>query len=200
MLYYCKRGVCMVKFYKNRDDDNYIMVDAKSISDLLADDDFKMHCKVYAEACDVYAMSFNKTLIKTFGYVKEIAIKKDSLLASYLISCADGERILNCDEYISYDKIVNALSIAMFNDDYKMSNKVFALFKSQVSGTKSELSEKYCLKAIEYILENDDFKTYIDKYNGVYTGREYIIYEDGQYQQLVLNSHDKVKVKSIEEG
>lgn len=191
----------MVSFKSNKDNDEYIMIDVLTgIGVLLANrDKYLVSDDVFNEISDIYFTAFDREVRKELKWndIGTIALRKDSLLGQYLINNADDVKIQNMDLYISYEKVVNALNIAMFENDCKISNKILPLFKEQISGIKDEL-ETYCSRnVIEYILKNNDFKTYIEKYNGEYKPDEYIVYEEGEiFRKDLVNSKNKLKEKT----
>lgn len=110
---------------------------------------------------------------KVEGHVSQIAIKKDSIIANWIIESLNTE-MKNSDYEISYDKIVNAILISMHQDDYKISNKIMPLFQNNLSGSREELlNQGYSESILDYICTNSDFEAYLESVN-----KEIAIYEE----------------------
>lgn len=173
-------------FKSNKDNNEYLVINHYLVTDLFnSKEKLVIPEEVYQEVRDIYEYdSFNCN------------IKKDSLLGQFLISHSNATDIINDDFYISYNKVINALNIALFRDDYKMTNKIMPLFKDQIYGTKEDLQLLYPENVLDYILENDDFSTYLEKENDTYKEQPCVVYENGKFTtKLLNNSRQKVKKK-----
>lgn len=189
----------MLKFNRNFYDDNYLMIDVKSdLCSFVTDENLNIPCDVKKEAMFIYSdwFSYEENLM----YEKEkiinhkIAIRCDSNLGGYLLSNFDNVNIINDDLNVSYEKVVSALDIAIFEDKCKLVNKIMPLFKGRVSGFKSELIGKYDEAVLDYILNNPDYKMYLEKMD--YECKEFIVYEDGFYSKKTLGkTNNKVMQK-----
>ena len=175
---------------ENRD---YLLVDVKcDIARLTMREDIEQD--VYSELQSIYFKLFTYEH-DSVGYIKEpIAIKKDSIVGKYILS--HPEVCLDDDLEVTYDKVVNSYLVATFSNDFKKANKIEPLFIKKVSGTKDELVDKYDSKILDYILEHDNFYEYLDRLDEKDNnkGREYIVYENGQYSKktLFIDSKDKL--------
>ena len=194
------RGVNMVKFYTNRDNSDYIMLDVgRSIYNLATNSHYKLSKDAYDEVRDIWLKSFRTDSIVEIGVFNEVAIHKNSILAKYLLEHSNHKNVINLDEYVSYDKVVNALNIAMFQDDCKMSNKIYELFRQRTSGFKDDLEQLgYCSKVIDYILNNNNFMVYLEKSTSEYVPSSYVVYEEKKFNKRPLV--EKRKVKMIKRG
>ncbi len=191
----------MLKFNRNFYDDNYLMIDVKSdLCSFVTDENLNIPCDVKKEAMFIYSdwFSYEENLM----YEKEkiinhkIAIRCDSNLGGYLLSNFDNVNIINDDLNVSYEKVVSALDIAIFEDKCKLVNKIMPLFKGRVSGFKGELIGKYDEAVLDYILNNPDYKMYLEKMD--YECKEFIVYEDGFYSKKTLGkTNNKVMQKKL---
>lgn len=176
---------------------DYILVNVKyDIARMTVYEDIEKD--VYSEFQSIYFKLFVFERENQIGYLQEpIALRKDSLSGKYILS--HPEIWINDDEQVTYDKVVNAYSVATFEDNTKMANKILPLFKGRVSGSRDELSDICSLNVLDFILSNGDFKEYLKKKDGKVNNqaREYFVYEDGEYNRRVFDTEKgKVKVKS----
>ncbi len=166
-----------INYSINKDDKNYIMLDARYSLTLIAvlDD-------TPSEVSDEAMKIFNQKIkydSKHINKVEEISISKDNILGRYITSRKDKFR--NDSDYISYEKVVNSLNIAMFEDNIK----IMPLFKERIEGEKEKLNI-YSENTIEYILENDNFKDYLDRLDGKEAEKEYYVYENDEIHKKSL--------------
>ena len=93
--------------------------------------------------------------------VKTIALKKNHILAEWIIQNTDGKTIINNGPYISYHNVINALLATIFENNDKMANKVTALFLKRISGSKKDLMAKNnSEEVLNYIIDHFNFKVY----------------------------------------
>lgn len=188
-----------MKYKTNQDNNDYLMVNVKyDFAYLLVSDNLNIPTDVYNEINKIYTNSFDRNVLDNLNmshFPDKVAILKNSLVGEYLINNSDNINIINLDNYISYCDVVNAFNISVYEDDCKMSNKILYLFKNRKYGFIEELKKEYCSDVIDYIAENRDFDTYLEKkYNAYYPG-EYVIYEEDKFVCKNLNIKEKVKVK-----
>ena len=183
-----------MKFKTNKDNSNYMMVNVlEDFPGLLLNGELEIPEVVGEEINEIYLRYMASKLNKQI----EVAIPKESLVGEFLLNNYDNKKIINLDEYISYDDIVNAYNIAVYDDNCKMSNRLFFLFKERNSGFVSELKEQKDEKAINYILEHRDFDLYLKKRYNEYEPLEYLVYENGEFSSKILFDKEKVKVKKL---
>lgn len=168
--------------YSNKDKDS-IVLNCGSLSELMIDENIPRSVLNEISSINLSLFMYKRnTALSEIG--KNITIKSDSQLGNWLILNTDGVNIINEDMYVSYDKIVNALVVATFEDNEKMSNKIMPLFKSRVSGTKEELMELTTEQVIDYILNNPSFDDYLSMVDGIAKNEEEFIYDKGAYQKV----------------
>ena len=189
----------MICFESNKDNGDYLMVKPWELacfdmgeevyaSDFVKQKINKLYYTIFPKYSTTPTISFNKDTT--------IAIRKDSVIGNWLIDNENHFDLYNKDLDISYVKVVNALNIAIFSDNRKMANKIMPLFINQISGIKNKLSNEYCEEAINYIIENDDFDTFLLKFNGDYEEKKVVVYEDGELSHRILSQiGQKVKKK-----
>lgn len=120
-------------------------------------------------------------------YISEFKIRKESALGQYLIENNGRNEIVDYTNYISFETIKNAMEIAIFNDDAKMSSKIIPLFQKQRFGTKEELLKEFPRdeEVLNYILENNDFEKHLAKINHeeepTQEDKSFVVYEDGEW-------------------
>lgn len=184
----------MISFKTNIDNDEYLVLNGKiGLSLLFIVESIPQEIK--DEAQQMYFDLFEYERENQARYINEISILKKSKLGKYLMHTTDPE-ISNNDEVISYNKIVNAFNISVFEND-SIASEILPLFKCQVHGTKIELSKKYDETLLNYILEHPDFETYLQKINGTYKPIKYVVYENGKYtKKVLLKSKQKQKILS----
>jgi len=183
-----------MKFKTNKDNSSYMMVNVMGdFPALLFDNELEIPEAVREKIDEMYFHYMASKLNKQI----EVAIPKESLVGEFLLNNYDNKKIINLDEYISYDDIVNAYNIAVYDDNCKMSNRLFFLFKERNSGFVSELKEQKDEKAINYILEHRDFDMYLKKRYNEYEPSEYLVYENRGFSSKILLEKEKVKVKKL---
>ena len=168
--------------YKSvKTNDEYITIPVKRTGlSLFLIDDERVNSDVYKELQSVYYGILNFEKEQGIYINDDISIKKSSLLGSFILS--HPESFINDDTDVTYKKIVNAYSVATFEDNTKMANKILPLFKGRISGRKEELADVCDLKVLDFILKNGDFDEYLNNLDGKEkTPRRYIVYEDGKY-------------------
>lgn len=168
--------------YKSaKNNDEYITIPVKfGLSLFLVDDEKRVSSDVYKELQSAYFGLFQ--FEKEQGvYIKDdVALRKDSILGRFILS--HPENFIDEDTDVTYKKIVNAYSVATFEDNTKMANKILPLFKGRVSGRKEELADICDLRVLDFILNNGDFDKYLDNLDGkVEQPKKYVVYEDDKY-------------------
>lgn len=129
--------------------------------------------------------------------ISKLAIRKDSIIGQYLLSCEDEKKVINTSKYISYDKVVNAFNISIYSSDLEMSELIYPLFINKVEGTYQMLSNQYDLNAIDYIIDNPSFKNYLkDKRDTLEYTTCHVVYEDKVCLLRKLESKNKTLVKT----
>ena len=117
------------------------------------------------------------------------AIRKDSILGYYILNLP-SDKVYNYDNIITFEKITNALNIAIFENN-PIYIKLIELFRSQVTASKDIIEYKYGLDVLNYIIENNDFKSYLQKVNGTYESTKYLVYETGELIEQVISDLGK---------
>ena len=107
---------------------------------------------------DLTLLNYSKTVGKG---ITKLAVRKNSIIGKYLLSCQDEQRVLNASKYIDYIKVVNAFNISIYSNDLERSKLIYPLFINKVEGTHQTLSNEYALATIDYILANSSFKSYL---------------------------------------
>lgn len=189
-----------MKFRTNKDNKNYIMVNIEKVNELLSivvSNKLDIPENIREEAMQIIRISsaHNMNQLNNPNSIKEVALKKSSSIGQFLLMNTDFENIINEDDYIYYKDVVHALNIAMFEDNCKLSNRISRLFREQTSGTKQDLYEQYGVEIIDYIKENNDFNTYLLKFNGIYEPRNYFVYEDNNIVEKKLFEKEKTFTK-----
>lgn len=160
-----------------KEDDEYILVDVKvSLGMAVMCQDISYEIK--SKMGKIYSSLFEFEKENKCGYVSNVLLRKNSEVGQYITSHSD--MFLDDSKYISYEKIVNAFNVAVYEDNAKMSNKIMPLFKGMVSGDKKELLEQEQAKenVLDYILINDNFYEYLEKQNGEQVIKNYLVYDD----------------------
>lgn len=172
----------------NKDNEDYLtLLDAINVlGRVLFDTTLK---NVKDEAENMYMGLFEYNNINNSNSINTCEIRKDSLVGQYLLN---SRTIKNDDLNISFQKVKNAFTIAMFESN-PLSLQILILFQNQVSGSKEDLMRKYDESVLDYILEHDDFDRHLEKKNETYQPGEYIVYEDGFYFKKVLVPSTKEK-------
>lgn len=96
------------------------------------------------------------------GYISAVAIRKDSTLGQFLLNHPNRDKYMNRDSLITYNDIVNALNIAMFEDN-EIVSKILPLFKNREHDFIDELAKTYSQDVLDYIVNNKDFGDYLSK-------------------------------------
>jgi len=135
--------------------------------------------------------------IKNVRAARNLVIRKDSLLGAYILNLP-SEKMANFDNEVTFDDVINALNIAIFEND-SIAKDIVVLFQKQVSGSKMDLVSEYGLEVIEYILKNNNFGIYLEKLNGEYLPEEYLVYEYGRLikRTILKPQNQKIKVETV---
>lgn len=186
-------------FESNIDNDEYIMINIHELLPLaeMIQQNYNDSIEISKEVYNIFNQLHKEVLVNNFGHISHIAIRKDSLLGQFLIKNTDFNKIYNKDLIVSYEKVCNAYLVATYENNCKMANKISIFLKGQIEGTKQELINKEnqnSEEVVNYILKNDNFKLYIEKMNGEYKPKEYIVYENEIFSKKIL-SKEKQKIK-----
>ena len=182
----------MVKFRTNVDNDEYITINKSDLMLIVVMDENPQEIKDIANDIFCETLIFQKN--NRVPYISEIEIKKDSLLGRYLLENSMTKKIRNEDLYIYYSDVVNAFNIASFENN-KIMHILLGMFRRRIEGSTLDLSDIYGAELIEYISNHKDFNMYLEKLDGTYKTKEYIVYEDGEFSKKTLLSKEKQKVK-----
>lgn len=125
----------------------------------------------------------------------DIYILKSSLIGEWLLAHADGKNYINDDSFISYNKVVGALNIAIFSNEVKMTNKILPLFQGRVEGTREELMDVFSESVLDYILEHPNFSEYLEKVDGNQTTNDPVLVysEAGKCEMKIIHNRENVK-------
>ena len=187
----------MIFFERNKENSNYLMIGPKTnLGILLIDDDIELPQEVKEEVNCMYFDLFSFEKENKTGYVSEVAFLKDSVLGKYLIENNGKNGIVNLDLEMTYEKVINAFNISVFEDN-PIQQKILPLFKGQVMGTKEDLVKEYDEDVIEYILEHTSFEDYLNGNNGVKNNTTYVVFENGEYTKKSLRKENE-KVKKLQ--
>lgn len=170
-----------VRYKSVKTNDEYITIPVKinGLSLFLVDDE-RIDLAVYEELQSVYFGLFTFAKKQGIFINDDVALRKDSILGRFILS--HPENFIDEDTDVTYKKIVNAYSVATFEDNTKMANKILPLFKGRVSGRKEELADICDLRVLDFILNNGDFDKYLDNLDGkVEQPKKYVVYEDDKY-------------------
>lgn len=178
----------MIEYRTNKENKSYIEIDIKyGVGSLFSSSSIPEEIK--EEAGKIYNSIRDYEYENHTGYISEILIPKTSKLGTFLLENTDMKEIIDNDQVISYEKVVNAFTIAMFEEN-PISLKILPLFQSQTSGTVEQLGTIYQEDVLNYILENTSFKTYLNNYNGEYEEPKiHTVYENGQFSQRQFPSN-----------
>lgn len=126
------------------------------------------------------------------GFADDIVIRKDSLIGNYIISLI-GSEVDNDDDIVYFNKVVNALNIAIF-DKNPIAKDLVIPFQNQIHGLRENLIDEYSFEVIDYILKNNDFDFYLRVLNGEYEPKKYLVYENGCLTKRTITEPQK-KIK-----
>ena len=183
----------MLNFKTHIDNKNYLLFDGIiTLSCLMADDEIPDNIKNIAGTIfsDIFEYERNNRL----EHISDIAIRKDSILGKFLIERASEFKFCNKDLIVSYEKVVNAFNIAIYENN-AIAKEILPLFRNKVSGIKEKLQKEYGFEIIEYILNNDDFYYYLEVIEGKYNPQEYFVYENGIISKRILLEDLKILKK-----
>lgn len=196
----------IIRYKTNKDNKDYIVIDGKdtAFTLFLSIEDGSIENKVSSQFSEnlneMYGNLFNYEKEKNIGYISEISIPKASELGIFLLENTDMQDIIDEDKEVSYEKVVNAFNIAMFEEN-PIAPHIRPLFQGQVSGTVEQLSLMYPKELLTYILENPSFEAYLRKFNGEYEEPTvYTVYENGEFSQKQFSKpqNEPKFVKQIE--
>ena len=182
----------MVKFRTNIDNDEYITIDKTNLMMLVVMDETPQEIKDVANDIFVETLYFQKN--NRITYISEVELRKDSLMGKYLLENGMSKKIRNDDLYIYYKDVINAYNIASFERNSVM-HLLLCMLRERVEGYTFDLSKKFGNDVIDYISNNKDFNVYLEKLDGTYKTKEYIVYEDGEFSKKTLLTKQKQKIK-----
>lgn len=182
----------MVKFRTNVDNDEYITINKSDLMLIVVMDENPQEIKDIANDIFCETLIFQKN--NRVPYITEIELRKDSLIGNFLLENGMSKKIRNDDLYIYYKDVINAFNIASFEDN-KIMHLLLGMLRKRVEGSNLELSNIYGNEVINYISNNKDFNIYLNKIDGKYGIKEYIVYEDGEFSKKALLSNQKQKIK-----
>lgn len=180
-----------MSFYKNIENDNYLMITKIDLYFLI-----KIGLKEEIENEVIKVIRAIKHFSREHNYINfnEIALNQNNIISQFLLT--ENKKIVNDDLEINLLKSSNALFISILEDD-PISEEILPIFKNRVSGNKYDLISKYNSNTLDYILENSDFNYYIKKTTGNYTPKFYIVYEDGKCVERKLIDDNLHKNKNL---
>lgn len=181
----------MFRYCSNKDNDDYLMIDIRGDFGNLIMEDIPQN--IQKEIRQAFLDFFQYQKENESKVLETVALRKDSVLGQFILSSSD--LFFNDDNYISYEKVVNAYNIAVFENDDKMANKILPLFKNRMSGMKEEFSD-FPEKVISYISRNADFYHHLKSKDNIF---QYLVYEDGIYQRKNLKLNEKINCKTLGE-
>lgn len=182
----------MINFKTNIDNNEYITIARYYLTFISATKEYPEDIK--NKALEIFSDSLSFERKNKLTYTNEITIHKNSLLATFLLENTNNNVIRNDDLYVYYEDIINAFNIAAFENNQIM-HLLLGMLRKRVEGNALELSKKYGNEVIEYISNNKDFKVYLEKLDGTYKPKEYIVYEEGEFSKRTLATKEKQKIK-----
>ena len=94
-------------------------------------------------------------------YLEKIDIRKDSLLGNYILNLPE-DKVTNFDDIITFEKITNALNVAVFEND-PIAKKLIVPFMKQACNKKDVMIDEYGEEVVNYIISNSNFNMHIQK-------------------------------------
>lgn len=182
----------MVKFRTNIDNDEYITINKSDLMILVVMEETPQEIKDLANDIFVETLDFQKN--NRVPYITEIELRKDSLMGKYLLENGISKKIRNDDLYVYYNDVINSYNIASFERNSVM-HLLLCMLRERVEGYTFNLSKKFGSDVINYISNNKNFNVYLEKLDGKYKPKEYIVYEDGEFSKKVLKTNQKQKIK-----
>jgi len=195
----------MITYKTNPNNSKYITTNAKftCTSLFLIERDHplekKMSEELRTEVNQMYSSLFQYEKEKKENvYITDVSILKTSALGKFMIENTDMLQIVNEDELVTYEKVVNAFNVAVFEDS-PLAREILPLFQAQISGTVQKLSKAYNEDMLTYIVEHPSFETYLEIHNGTYEETPEIVYENGEYKEkkLALLSEETVQQREM---
>lgn len=149
-----------LKYKSNKNNNDYIILMDDIIGLRVQALDRNIPDDIQEEIID---MHYEINMLSKSPTFHKIAIRRDSKFGNWIIQNTDGKTIINDDTYISFNKVCSALLSALDEDEEKVSNKIWYLFKERISGTKEELVSKYDEYVLDYILQHSTFSVYSEE-------------------------------------
>lgn len=189
----------MKYYYRSlKENEDYIIIgNRKTFFEMITDKRIPENTKVEDMVKTMYYSLFLFETENGYGYIDmDFIVRKDSYLGMFIINNPDI--FIDDDNYISYDKVINAYLISSYTEQAKINNKIFRLLKDKQSGTKEELITQHSETVLNYILNNPSFDEFIknEEKKIIKTNKKYIVYEDDNYSVIDLakeKSNQKVK-------
>lgn len=178
----------MIFISTNQDNSDYLEIDRDCMVSLLLSKDVPENIKEIAS--EMYCKMYEFEKKRDWGHISKISIRKSSYLGNYLLYANDIE-VINKDYIITYDKVVNAFNIVVY-DGNPIYKQLLPLFKTGINVNYNELLKKYDSTVLDYILDNSDFDLYLLR-NGDYDSISYVVYEDEQYSTCNFTLEKKAK-------
>lgn len=168
----------MIDYKINKEDINYLDIEGKwCLQNIIQIKNVPLEIKT--EAQKLYDELLKFECQNKMGYVRFITIKCDSLLGTFLIN--------RSDVFIDYENIYNAFMIAVYEEN-SIASKVLPLFKKKIFGYKKDLEENFGSEVVNYILMNNNFKSFISE--DIYHAKEYVVYENDGFELKKLNNRE----------
>lgn len=183
----------MEYYYRSlKEDEDYIVLGYRDdFFEMIGDKRILENTQVEDMIKTMYYSLYLFEMDNRLGHINlEFAIRKDSFLGMFMLNNPDI--FIDDDNYISYDKVVGAYLVSSYQEQAKMNNKIFRLLKDRQTGTKQELMEYHSEYVLDYILENPDYKKFLQKHDDkvIETSKKYIVYDEDGYS---VRSFDKQK-------
>lgn len=121
-------------------------------------------------------------------YEEELFFPKDSDIGKWLVEEQENKN----DKMITFEKVRNAMEVAIYQDDAKMTNKIIPMFQKRIEGTREELMSERNREVLDYIIENSSFEDFLEKES--LDDKECLVCEDGKIIKKVFEKGKK-KVK-----
>lgn len=132
---------------------------------------FEDYCKMFNKLCRPFKEVF-------VGSTEEFIDRYSSFVLDYIINHKTEDSVLedvveHDESCVMHSDIVNALDIAIFEDNCKMANKLGVLFKKRFTGSTDEFEDKYGSDMLKYVINHNDFDAFLKQ-----IGKEPIAFPD----------------------
>lgn len=190
----------MITFKTNKENNEYFTINAHWIlPELIVNEEIKLPEDVSQEVGAILSKIVQFEKMNGATYIHEVAIRKDSVLGKFLVTHCDYGEIINEDSYIYFNQIVNAMNIAIYQDN-EIYKEIIPLFKNEDSSSKEELAKKYDERILDYIVANDNLDNFLRHYETTEEESEkepteYVVYENGEFSIQTFCQNQKVYKK-----